>query len=94
MMVRVSNPVVPRAVLGIVNTLLFFPSGAMYPISSFPPWLRAVAAVNPFAYAVRGFRAVLLKNTEVTALAGDVVFLAAFSFICVTGTVLFFSRRL
>jgi ABC-2 type transport system permease protein len=94
MMVRVSDPVVPRAMFGILNTLLFFPSGAMYPISSFPPWLQAVAAVDPFAYAVRGFRAVLLKHAEMPALAGDVGFLAVFSVLCITGTVLLFPRRL
>ncbi len=94
MMVRVSDPVVPRAMFGILNTLLFFPSGAMYPISSFPAWLQAVAAVDPFAYAVRGFRAVLLKHVDAPALAGDVGFLAAFSIVCITGTVLLFRRRL
>jgi hypothetical protein len=24
---------------GIINVLLFFPSGALYPIESYPPWL-------------------------------------------------------
>jgi len=27
---------------GVLNTLLFYPSGAMYPIAAFPPWLRAL----------------------------------------------------
>jgi ABC-2 type transport system permease protein len=94
MMVRVSDPVVPRAMFGILNTLLFFPSGAMYPISSFPPWLQAVAAVDPFAYAVHAFRAALLKHVGPAALMSDIGFLAAFSGICVVGTVLLFRRRL
>jgi ABC-2 type transport system permease protein len=94
MMVRVSDPVVPRAMFGILNTLLFFPSGAMYPISSFPPWLQTVAAVDPFAYAVRGFRAVLLKQVDASALGADAGFLAAFSIVSITGTVLLFRRRL
>jgi ABC-2 type transport system permease protein len=94
MMARVSDPVVPRAMFGILNTLLFFPSGAMYPISSFPPWLQAVAAVDPFAYAVHAFRAALLKHVGPSGLTGDVGFLAAFSGICIVGTVLLFRRRL
>jgi ABC-2 type transport system permease protein len=94
MMARVSDPVVPRAMFGILNTLLFFPSGAMYPIASFPPWLQAVAAVDPFAYAVRGFRAALLKHVGPEALISDAGFLAAFSGICIVGTVLLFRRRL
>ncbi len=36
MMVRVEDPLVPRATFGILNTLLFFPSGAIYPIKAFP----------------------------------------------------------
>ena len=47
MMVRVEDPLVPRATFGILNTLLFFPSGAIYPIQAFPWWLRAIANVGP-----------------------------------------------
>ena len=36
LMVRVEDPLVPRAMFGILNTLLFFPSGAIYPIQAFP----------------------------------------------------------
>jgi ABC-2 type transport system permease protein len=35
LMVRVSDPLVPRAIFGVLNTLLFFPSGAVYPINGF-----------------------------------------------------------
>ncbi len=31
LMVRVSDPLVPRAIFGMLNTVLFFPSGAVYP---------------------------------------------------------------
>ncbi len=34
-MVRVDDPLVPRAIFGVLNTLLFFPSGAVYPIERF-----------------------------------------------------------
>jgi ABC-2 type transport system permease protein len=94
LMVRVNDPVVPRATFGLLNTLLFFPSGAMYPIYSFPPWLQMIAAVDPFAYAVHGFRAVLLKNVGLSAITGDVLFLAGFSVVCVTGVLWLFPRRL
>ena len=36
MMVRIEDPLVPRAMFGVLNTLLYFPSGAIYPISAFP----------------------------------------------------------
>ena len=31
LMVRVTDPLVPRAMFGVLNTLLYFPSGAVYP---------------------------------------------------------------
>ncbi len=62
MMVRVDDPLVPRAMFGVLNTLLFFPSGAIYPIAAFPKWLRAIAVVDPFTYAIHGFKAILLKG--------------------------------
>ena len=35
LMVRVEDPLVPRAMFGILNTLLYFPSGAIYPMEPF-----------------------------------------------------------
>jgi ABC-2 type transport system permease protein len=78
MMVRVDDPLVPRATFGVLNTLLFFPSGAIYPIAAFPAWLRAIAVVDPFTYAIHGFKAILLKDGGWTAIRGDLVFLFLF----------------
>src|SRR5438093_9836359 len=63
LMVRVTDPLLPRATFGVLNTLLFFPSGAVYPPQGFPTWLRAISIVNPFTYAVHAFKSLLLKNT-------------------------------
>jgi ABC-2 type transport system permease protein len=78
MMVRVDDPLVPRAMFGVLNTLLFFPSGAIYPIAAFPPWLRALAVVDPFTYAIHGFKAVLLKDGGFVAIQYDLLFLFVF----------------
>jgi ABC-2 type transport system permease protein len=94
MMVRVSDPVIPRATFGLLNTLLFFPSGAMYPIYGFPEWLKAIARVDPFTYAVHGLRSVLLKDVGWEALHGDILFLTCFSAVCCLGVVAFFPRHL
>ena len=75
MMVRVEDPLVPRAMFGVLNTLLFFPSGAISPVSGFPPWLKAIAVVDPFTYAVHGFKAVLLKDGGFVAIRTDLLFL-------------------
>ncbi len=79
MMVRVNDPLVPRATFGVLNTLLFFPSGAVYPTYGFPQWMRTFSSFDPFSYAVDAFKSLLLKNTSVTAIAGDLTFLLAFA---------------
>ena len=78
MMVRVDDPLVPRAMFGVLNTLLFFPSGAVFPISAFPKWLQAVAVVDPFTYCVHGFKAILLKDGGFVAIQYDLLFLFTF----------------
>ena len=74
-MVRVEDPLVPRALFGVLNTLLFFPSGAIYPISAFPKWLQAIAVVDPFTYAVHGLQSILLKQGGFAAIRSDMLFL-------------------
>ena len=78
MMVRVEDPLVPRAMFGVLNTLLFFPSGAISPVAGFPSWLRAIAVVDPFTYAVHGFKSVLLKDGGFAAIQVDLLFLFGF----------------
>lgn len=78
LMVRVEDPLVPRAMFGVLNTLLFFPSGAIYPIEAFPKWLRAIAFVDPFTYAVHGLKAILIKEGGFAAIRSDLLFLFAF----------------
>jgi len=77
-MVRVDDPLVPRAMFGVLNTLLFYPSGAMYPIASFPAWLRAIAVVDPFTYIIHGLKAVILKDGGFQAIQFDLLFLFVF----------------
>jgi ABC-2 type transport system permease protein len=79
LMVRIEDPLVPRAMFGILNTLLFFPSGAIYPIEAFPWWLRGIAKVDPFTFAVHGFKSLLLKETGLSAILPDVFYLSLFA---------------
>ncbi len=78
LMVRVDDPLVPRAMFGVLNLLLFYPSGAMYPIAAFPKWLQAIAVVDPFTYCVHGFKAILLKDGGFVAIRFDLFFLFVF----------------
>ena len=94
LMVRVEDPLVPRAIFGILNTLLFFPSGAIYPIQAFPFWLRAIAKVDPFTYAVHGFKALLLKETGLVAVVPDMIYLSIFAVVTLTVATPLFKRTL
>src|SRR5665213_4441131 len=94
LMVRVSEPLVPRAIFGVLNTVLFFPSGAVYPIQAFPPWMRVITAVDPFTYAVHGFKQLILKNTGLEAISGDLVYLALFALISISAATFLFRRTL
>jgi ABC-2 type transport system permease protein len=93
-MVRVEDPLVPRAMFGILNTLLFFPSGSIYPVQAFPWWLRAIATADPFTYAVHGLKSLLLKETGLSAIVPDMVYLTAFAVITLSLATPLFKRTL
>ena len=94
LMVRVSDPLMPRALFGALNTVLYFPSGAVYPQQGFPPWMQAIAAIDPFTYAVHAFKSLLLKNTGFDAISGDLTFLLLFSAVTMTAATALFKRTL
>jgi ABC-2 type transport system permease protein len=94
LMVRVEDPLVPRAMFGILNTLLFFPSGSIYPINAFPAWLQAIARVDPFTYAVHGLKGVLLKESGFAAIFPDALFLTVFGLTCLLAATALFKRTL
>jgi ABC-2 type transport system permease protein len=94
LMVRVEDPLVPRATFGVLNTLLFFPSGAIYPINAFPKWLQAIAIADPFSYAVHAFKALLLKEAGFTAIWYDLLFLTIFAAVMISIATPLFKRTL
>jgi ABC-2 type transport system permease protein len=93
-MVRVSDPLIPRAIFGVLNTVLFFPSGAVYPTQAFPPWMKVITAVDPFTYAVHGFKQLLLKDTGLAAISSDLAFLGLFTVLSMTAATMLFRRTL
>jgi len=94
LMVRVSDPLLPRAVFGVLNTLLYFPSGAVYPQQGFPGWMQVIAVVDPFTYSVHAFKNLLLKNTGFEAISYDLGFLLLFSVVAMTAATALFKRTL
>jgi ABC-2 type transport system permease protein len=93
-MVRVSDPLVPRAIFGVLNTLLFFPSGAIYPTQGFPLWMRAISIVDPFTYTVHALRNLLLRGSGIEGIYRDVLILMLFSTVMIAGSIALFKRQI
>ena len=94
LMARVSNPMTPRSLFGILNVLTFFPSGALYPTESYPAWLTALSVVFPMRYAVHALRNLLLKGVGFQAVSGDFAFLGGFALLMLLLASTFFKRTL
>jgi len=94
LVVRMNDPLLPRALFGMLNTVLFFPSGAVYPINAFPAWMRVITRVDPFTYAVHGFKEVLLKGSGLSAITGDLAFLFVFTTLAMAAATALFRRTL
>jgi ABC-2 type transport system permease protein len=94
LMVRVSDPLTHRAIFGVLNTLLFFPSGAVYPQQAFPGWMQVIAKVDPFTYIVHALKSLMLKNTGFGAISFDLMYLVVFTVVTMTAATLLFKRTL
>jgi ABC-2 type transport system permease protein len=46
---------------------LFFLSGAMFPLTTAPSWMKALMVVDPLTYCVDGLRNIIFSNTTVKA---------------------------
>jgi ABC-2 type transport system permease protein len=76
---RTNNPRLIGAPAGFLNVILFFPSGAIYPIESLPPWLHAFTRWNPETYAIRALKSVMFKGANFAAVSSDIAFIAVFT---------------
>jgi len=91
---RIGHPRIVGVLSGFLNVILFFPSGAVYPVASFPGWLTSFAKVNPEAYAVDALKSILFKNAGLASISADIVFLALFTAIMMTLSIMTFKRGL
>jgi len=62
-----------------MNVVFFFPSGALYPIQSFPWWLRAFARIDPETHAVAALKAIVFRGGDLAAASHHVFFLVLFT---------------
>jgi ABC-2 type transport system permease protein len=93
-MVRVDDPLVPRAIFGVLNTLLFFPSGAIYPTAGFPIWLKWISIVDPFTYTVHALRNLLLRESGIGGIYSDVLILVGFTMATLLASIALFKRQI
>ncbi len=91
---RASHPRLVGVFAGFLNVILFFPSGAIYPLESFPPWLRAFSRYNPETHAVSALKAILFKGVAFEAIANDLLFLAIFTVVMLILASFSFKRTL
>jgi ABC-2 type transport system permease protein len=76
---RVNHPRVTGVLSGFLNVILFFPSGALYPLQSFPGWLRAFARFDPETHAVAALKAILFRGGDLAAAGWHVLWLSIFA---------------
>jgi ABC-2 type transport system permease protein len=73
---------------------MFFTIGSVYPIQAFPSWLKVIARADPFSYAVDGFKCLLLKETALSAVWPDMLFLSIFAAVTLSIAIPLFKRTL
>lgn len=76
---RANHPRITGVVGGFLNIILFFPSGALYPPASFPPWLRVFSRIDPETHAVAALKAILFRAGDLSAAGQHVAWLAVFA---------------
>ncbi len=71
---------------GLISSFVIFPlfflSGALFPVTNLPTWLRVIVTINPVSYAVDALRSVILGITSY-GLPLDFTVLIAFTVIMV-----------
>ena len=56
--------------------------------------MKAIAVVDPFTYSVHAFKQLVLKNTDLMAVSGDLLFLFVFNALAMSAATLLFRRTL
>jgi ABC-2 type transport system permease protein len=91
---RAGHPRITGLISGFLSVILFFPSGALYPLASFPGWLRAFAKVDPETHAVAALKAILFRSGDLAAAGYHVAWLAVFAAVMLVLSTLTLKRTL
>jgi ABC-2 type transport system permease protein len=75
-----------------INLTLYYTSGAIYPLDGMPTWMRQISIINPETYSVHALRLLMYKGAGIEAVAGDFVYLAAFTGLMLVLAIVAFRR--
>lgn len=74
---------------------LWFISGGVFPVSSFPPVLQAISIFDPMTYALNGFRFAVLEGVyPLASIVTDVSVLVVFAVVTVTISMVLFKNTI
>jgi ABC-2 type transport system permease protein len=81
---------------------MLFISGAFFPLTNVPQWMKIIANINPLAYGVDVLRQIILNNQVTDNISNDlflhsistnILFLIIFSIIMVGAAVSAFDKK-
>ena len=82
-------------IVTFVNMPMFFLSGALFPVTNLPAWIRWTFYINPLTYGVDALRGVMISGWHtLLPLEYDILIICAFDLVMVViGTYLFSKRQ-
>jgi ABC-2 type transport system permease protein len=80
---RFSNQQEYASVTAFFSLILFMTSGAFYPTTGMPDWLRWITVINPEYYAVDALRSIILRGQGLEVIGLDILALLVFSTITI-----------
>jgi ABC-2 type transport system permease protein len=80
---RFSNQQEYASVTAFFSLILFMTSGAFYPTTGMPDWLRWITVINPEYYTVDALRSIILRGQGLEVIGLDLVALLLFSTITI-----------
>lgn len=80
---RFSNQQEYASVAAFFSLILFMTSGAFYPTSGMPDWLRWITVINPEFYTVDALRSIILRGQGLEVIGMDLVALLLFSMVTI-----------
>lgn len=86
-----------NVIMNFIVLPMFFLSGALYPVGSLPPYIKAFTYINPLCYGVDSFKHILLPGSgRLVAefpLFADIAFIAVFSVVFTFLSAVVFERK-